>query len=138
MASSSTTLSTRTFISTLFATVQEQGFGASFRDALSDDVIWTATGSSPVSGVYRGKEAYLRDVLSVLHERLETQRILPRLHRMIVEEEWASVYFESSGVRAKNGADFSMEYLWLIRVVEREIVEVVGFYDQKKMHDIFE
>ena len=134
---STTTLSTRNFLSGLFATVHEHGFNTSFQDALSEDIIWTATGSSPLAGVYRGKEAYLGNVLSILHERLETS-IRPQVHRMVIEEEWASVYFESSDVRAKNGADFSMQYLWLIRVVQQKIVEVVGFYDQKKMHDIFE
>jgi uncharacterized protein len=57
---------------------------------------------------------------------------------MIVEDEWASVFFESEDVRGKNGADFSMQYNWLIRVVGGRIVEVVGFYDQKKMHDVFD
>jgi uncharacterized protein len=130
------THSTRRFLLKLFASIHETGFGTTFQDALSQDVVWTATGNSPLAGIYRGKQAYLDNVLNVLHERLATP-IRPQLHRMVVEGEWASVYFESRGVRGKNGSDFSMHYVWLIRVVEEEVVEVVGFYDQKKMHDLF-
>ena len=130
------TQSTRIFLSTLFSSVHTDGFGSSFQKALSENVVWTATGTSPLAGVYRGKQAYLDNVLNVLHERLETPIRLV-LHRMIVEGEWASVHFESSGVRGKNGSDFSMQYVWLIRVVEDTIVEVIGFYDQKRMFDLF-
>jgi hypothetical protein len=41
------------------------------------------------------------------------------------------------GVHGVNGSDFSMQYCWLIRVVDGWITEIIGFYDSKKMNDLF-
>lgn len=130
------TQKTRSFITNLFNSVGKDSFGQTFRDALSDDLIWHATGSSPLAGIYHSKQEYLDKVLYRLHDRLATP-VKPEIRRVIVEGEWASVYFESKDVKGKNGADFSMQYVWLVRVVEEKILEVVGFYDQKKMWDLF-
>ncbi|KAK3048880.1 hypothetical protein LTR09_009775 [Extremus antarcticus] len=129
-----TTSRTRAFIQHLFS----DSFGSTFLSHLSDNIIWTATGSSPLSGRYEGKQVYQTQVLDKIYERLEEPptRILDRI---LVDGEWATVHFHSVGVRGKNGADFSMDYCWIIKVdlERREVVEVVGFYDSKKMWDLF-
>ena len=126
---------TRTFFTNLFASISTSGFREDFLIALSDDIVWTATGTSPLAGRYEGKREYITKVLDPLHARLEDS---PRteLERMTVEGEWAAVQFRSKGARGRNGADFSMQYCWLMRVVDERITEVVGFYDQK-MYDLF-
>jgi len=130
------TASTRPFLEKLFAKISETGFQEPFLASLSDDVIWRATGDSPLAGVYRGKSEYIDKVLKPLHNQLVASP-RPTVDRIIVEGDWAAVQFTSEGARAHNGADFSMTYCWLIKVVDERIVEVVGFYDQKKMYDIF-
>lgn len=129
-------MTTRGMLEPLFAEVTRSGFGANFLKGLSDDVVFVASGTSPVSGRYAGKQVYVDKVLKPLGEKLETMPI-PRVERMIVDGEWASVLFRTEGVRGKNGADFSMQYCWIIHVVDNLIVEITGFYDQKKMIDIF-
>jgi ketosteroid isomerase-like protein len=44
-----------------------------FLDALANDLTWTATGSSPTSGTYHGKQEYLEKVYRALDERLVAQ-----------------------------------------------------------------
>jgi len=83
-----------------------------------------------------GQNEYIDKVLKPLHHQLEASP-RPAVDRMIVEGDWAAVQFTSKGARAHNGVDFSMTYCWLIKVVDERVVEVVGFYDQKKMYDIF-
>ena len=131
-----TTCKTRTFIETLFSTIADQGFGHIFLDHLSDDVVWTATGSSPMRGRYEGKQNYREQVLDKLHEKLEHSP-RPSIDQIIADRQWAAVHFHTSGARAYNGMDFSMEYCWLMKVEDDQIVEVVGFYDSKKMCDLF-
>ena len=133
---SGSTAATRTLLDEVFAGVGDTGFGAAFLAALDDDVVFTATGSSPLAGRHEGKAEYRAKVLDPLHERLATP-LAPVVEQTIIEGEWAAVRFRSEGVRGRNGADFSMTYCWLIKVVDGRIVEVVGFYDQKKMHDLF-
>lgn len=125
---------TRAFLQNIFESVDFDF--TTFGDYLSDDLVWTATGDSPLSGRYEGKESYLRQVLGPLHEKLASP-IKPILLRILVDGLWAAVHFRSENVRAKNGADFSMDYCWMMKVQGDKIVEVVGWYDQKKMWDIF-
>ncbi|KAI9699842.1 MAG: hypothetical protein M1820_007017 [Bogoriella megaspora] len=127
---------TRSFIEDLFGSISQEGFSDRFKDALHDNLKWTATGSSPVGGVYTSKEDYLNRCLSPLFARLATP-VNATVERILVDNEWATVLFRSEGVTGKNGADFSMSYCWIIRVVDKRIVEVVGFYDQKKVWDVF-
>lgn len=42
--------STRTFLTSLFNSISSSGFNETFLDTLSYDVVWTATGTSLLSG----------------------------------------------------------------------------------------
>ncbi|MFK4548208.1 ketosteroid isomerase-like protein [Streptomyces tendae] len=127
---------TRRTVERAFADVPQSGFTERFTEALADDLVFTATGTSPVAGRYESKTEYQTNVLARLHERLATP-IRARVEQVIVEGEWATVRFRSHGVQGVNGIDFSMEYCWLIRVVDGRITEITGFYDTKKMNDLF-
>lgn len=128
--------SVRDFLGDLFGAVNKGGLSDRFVNALHEDLVWTATGTSPLSGVYRSKQDYLENVLKPLHARLATP-VRPVVRRILVDGDWATVLLQTEGVKAVNGADFSMEYCWIMRVVDQRITEVIGFYDQKKMWDIF-
>ena len=136
MIMEATTNKTRLVIKSLFSTIADQGFGQLFLDQLAENVIWTATGSSPMRGRYESKQAYREQVLDKLHDKLEYSP-RPTIDRIIADDQWAAVYFHTEGARALNGLDFSMEYCWLMRVENDKVVEVVGFYDSKKMCDLF-
>jgi hypothetical protein len=43
-------------IQDLFANITREGCSTKFNDALADDLVWVATGSSPVAGTYEGKQ----------------------------------------------------------------------------------
>ena len=67
-----TTEDTRSFINSLFTAVALDNFGASFAAALSDSLVWTVTGSSPIAGRYEGKQVYIDEVLTPLRNVLVT------------------------------------------------------------------
>lgn len=52
----------RSFIENLFSAVSLDNFGASFSAALSENLTWTVTGSSPIAGIYHPKEMYISQV----------------------------------------------------------------------------
>ncbi len=128
--------STRDVLDEVFSSVSETGFGAGFIDRLADDLVFTATGDSPVAGRYTSKAQYQEKVLARLHERLATP-LKPAIEQVLVDGEWATVRFRTEGVRGHNGADFSMQYCWVLRVVDSTIVEIIGFYDTAKMVALF-
>lgn len=136
------TATTRAFIESLFTAVALDNFGTSFAAALSDDLVWTVTGSSPIAGTYEGKEVYIDQVLTPLRGVLDSLPV-PRVEHIFVDGDWATVHWRSEGVKGKNGADYDMQYAWLMRTQaghggERKIVEVIGFYDGQKVAAVFE
>ena len=112
------------------------GYNHDFLDALSDDIIWTATGSSPLAGRYEGKKEYSERILIPLRDRLATP-VKPIIDMILADGEWGIVQFHSEGVSGRNGADFSMQYCWIMKVVDQKITEVIGYYDSAKMRDLF-
>jgi uncharacterized protein len=127
----------KTFLEGCFDRLEKTGWdGSIFLEALADDLRWIATGSSPVSGTYHGKQEYVDKVYKPLDERLATWP-KPVVERIIGEEEWAAVQFHSEGGKGKNSVDYNMQYCWLMRVSEGKVREVVGFYDQLKVAELF-
>jgi len=53
------------FIQDLFASIAQEGWSTKFNDALADDLVWVATGSSPVAGTYKGNQVYLEKIISL-------------------------------------------------------------------------
>lgn len=135
--SSTATERTRRFLTDWFDQLEATGFdGGVFLGALSDDLVWTATGNSPVSGTFRGKQAYIDGVWHALDDHLETWP-KAEVQRILADGEWAVVEFHGVGGVGKNGTDYTLQYCWVVRVVEDRIVEVVGYYDQVKVDELF-
>ncbi len=134
---------TRAFLESLFSAVALDNFGASFAAALSDNLVWTVTGSSPIAGRYKGKQVYIDEVLTPLRAVLVSLPV-PIVEHIVVDGYWCTVVWRSEGVKGKNGADYDMKYAWVMRVDdeagngELKIVEVVGFYDGQKVTAAFE
>ena len=128
---------TRQFLTDWFARLEATGFdGGVFLDALSDDLVWTATGNSPVSGTFRGKQSYVEHVWRPLDDHLVTW---PRavVQRILADGEWALVEFRGVGGLGRNGTDYTLQYCWVVRVVDNRVCEVVGYYDQVKVAALF-
>ncbi len=126
---------TRSMLTAVFATWQSAQDPQPFVAALADDLVWTVTGTSPLSGTYRSKQEYLTNVLHPLTQRLQ---VLPTLvlKRLLVDGEWAAAHLEgyAAGRRAEN---YDMEYAWLIQVGDHKIRQVIGFYDSAKVNALF-
>jgi uncharacterized protein len=136
-SSISATEHTRWFLTDWFARLEATGFdGGVFLDALSDDLVWTATGTSPVSGTFRGKQSYIDNVWRPLDDHLVTWPTASVL-RILADGEWAVVEFRGVGGLGRNGADYTLEYCWVVRVVDDRVREVVGYYDQVKVNELF-
>ena len=128
---------TGTFLRTWFDDLAASGWTSEvFLARLSDDVVWTATGTSPVSGVYHGLAAYTDGVYRKLDAVLESWP-RPHVERIVAEGEWGVVEFSSTGGLGKNGVDYNMRYCWLMRVEGDRVTEVIGYYDTSKVEALF-
>lgn len=126
------------FLRNWFSILESTGWTAeTFLDALSDDVTWTATGTSAVSGTYRGKQAYIDGVYRPLDDHLASWP-KPTVERIVAEGEWGTVQFTSRDGLGKNGIEYNMRYCWAIRVIDNHVDEVIGYYDTTKVNALFE
>lgn len=125
------------FLRDWFARLAESGWTAEvFLAALDKDVIWTATGNSPISGTYRGREAYVEGI----YRRLDARLIcwpLAHVERIVADGAWGVVEFSSTGGLGTNGTDYNMRYCWVIHVSDTGVDEVIGYYDQQKVAELF-
>ena len=68
---------------------------------------------------------------------------VPIVEHIFADGDWATVNWRSEGVYGKNGANYDMQYAWLMRTKvddagDRKIVKVTGFYDSIKVNAVFE
>jgi ketosteroid isomerase-like protein len=57
------------FLRSWFDRLSESGWTSEdFLGALADDLVWTATGTSPISGTYHGRDAYIDGIYSQVCE----------------------------------------------------------------------
>lgn len=129
---------TGSFLHDWFNRLAESGWTTEvFLGALADDLVWTATGTSPISGTYRGLEAYTDGIYRRLDERLASWP-RPTVEKVIAEGEWGVVEFSSTGGRGKNGIDYNMRYCWIIHVEDDRVTEVIGYYDTSTVDALFD
>lgn len=120
-----------------FGRLTDTGFSSEvFLAGLAPDVVWTATGTSPISGVFRGLPAYVDGVYRPLDARL-LRWPDPVVERITAEGDRGVVEFRGVGGVGHNGCDYSMRYCWSMRVEGGLVREVVGYYDQSKVHELF-
>ena len=126
----------KALIQDLFASIAQEGWSTKFNDALADDLVWVATGSSPVAGTYKGKQVYLEKIMKRLGDRLLSWP-KPVVENIVVDGDTACVQFHGEGGVGKNGANFDMRYCWVIRLRDGLIAHVTGYYDSVKMTALF-
>jgi uncharacterized protein len=116
------------FVSKLFD-LWEKGDSAPFFAALAPDVTWITRGNTPISGTYRGKDAYLEKVYKPL---LAVFSGPTNCNVLRIPGDGDTVAVEWHGeTPTTTGFHYSMNYCWLIRVREdgEAIQEVTGYYD---------
>lgn len=94
---------------------------------LADEVRWTITGGSTLSGIYDGKKAFLdgpyRRLAGLLKEPMHA-----RVQRILADGDAVAVQWLGSGT-TQNGSAFSNEYCWIVRFEGERIVEVTSYFD---------
>lgn len=111
----------------------QRGDSKPFFDALAPDLIWTAKGSTPISGTATSKADYLERIYEPLLSifggptRCEIVRIVAEGNLVVVE--WRG---ETPTLA---GPDYVNDYCWIIRVSPdaTSIQEVVGYFDTARV-----
>ncbi|MET0637316.1 MAG: nuclear transport factor 2 family protein [Chitinophagaceae bacterium] len=113
----------------------ERGQG-SFFDLLDDDVEWTITGTSPVSGKYTSRKQFIDEVINPLNERL-SEKIIPRLLGLYAEDDMVIALWEGNAM-AKDNKPYHNVYSWYMKMKKGKIVEATAFFDTITFREIWE
>jgi uncharacterized protein len=113
----------------------EAGDSSGFFDAVADDVVWTAIGTTPISGVSHSKKEYLdktyHPLLAIFSGPTSCQ-----VKRIIAENDMVAVQWHGETPLAKGGI-YANEYCWIIRVAGDKLVEVTGYFDTAVVNALF-
>jgi ketosteroid isomerase-like protein len=129
-------MAAKQFVTQIFERWQ-QGDSKPFFDALAPDVIWTAKGSTPISGTVKSKAEYFAKIynplLSIFAGPTSCQIVRILAEGDIVVVEWRGETPTTSG------STYSNDYCWLIRVSPdaTSIQEVVGYFDTARVDQLF-
>ncbi len=122
-------MSAKEFVAGVFEKWEKGDNAAAFFGALAADVIWTARGTTPISGTVHGKDAYMEKVYQPLKSVFNGPT---SCHVRQVFGEGNMVAVEWHGA-TPNTTDvvYAQDYCWLIRVSEdgTKIAEVRGYFD---------
>jgi len=110
------------------------GTGGVF-DLLADDASWTIVGTTPVSGTYRSRQAFLDTVIGPFGARMASP-LVPTVRGLYAEGDTVIAYFEGAGT-AKDGRPYFNVYTWFLTLKDGKVVEVTAFFDTVEFNDFW-
>lgn len=105
-----------------------------FDEILAEDVVWTIKGSSPSSGVYRGRRDFLERAVMPFAIRL-SQPVRPVNWRLWVDGDHVILNWYGEGV-ARDGQRYRNDYAWILLMKEGQAREVTAFLDLAPYDDV--
>ena len=119
-------------ITVIFAETAK-GNGRPYIEAIADDAVWIGRGHNSWSGVYRGKEAILSDLLGPLSKLLDGRNtcIPTRIHA-----DGDFVIVEAKGQnQLKGGRRYDNEYCFVIKMRDGKMIEITEYLDTELVSD---
>ena len=105
----------------------EHGDHGPFFEIVADDVTWTVIGSTPISGTYQGKQAFLDGAVGRIHDALAGPIRARVLH---VFEDGDHVILQWVGESSmRSGEPYHQVYCWVMRLDGGMIVESTAYLD---------
>jgi uncharacterized protein len=113
----------------------EAGESSRFFAAVADDVVWTAIGSTPISGVSHSKAEYVTKTYLPL-QTVFAGSTSCKLKRIVAEDDIVVVEWHGETPLAKGGI-YANDYCWVIRVSGEKLAEVTGYFDTAVVNTLF-
>ncbi|WP_199840274.1 nuclear transport factor 2 family protein [Streptomyces sp. AS58] len=110
--------------------------GGSFYDILTDDAVWTITGSSPIAGTYTSRQQFLDEAIEPLSERLSVF-VKPTVRGLWVDGDTVFAQWDGHGV-AKDGQPYDNTYSWILHMKDGRVTSAVAFFESSVVTDLWE
>ena len=104
-----------------------KGDGMAVFNLIADQVEWTITGSSPISGTYTSKHDFIEKALKPQREHL-TGPPVAQVHAVLAEDDWVVVQWEGRAT-TKTGMPYNNQYCYVLKVIDGTIVRGTTYWD---------
>lgn len=121
-------------VTSLFAK-WEAGDSSDFFAAVADDVVWTAIGTTPISGVSHSKKEYMDKTYLPL-QAVFAGATSCKVKRVVVEGDTVVVEWHGETPLARGGV-YANDYCWVVQVAGDKLVEVTGYFDTAAVQALF-
>ncbi len=102
---------------------------------VSDEVTWTVIGSTPISGTFHSKRAFIADATSKLTAGLATP-ISGAIRSVMADGDHVIVQWEGQA-EMTNGGRYDQHYCWVMRLADGMVVETVAYLDTEMVAAVF-
>ena len=103
---------------------------------LAEDAIWVVAGSSPYSGTYRTREAFMEDAVKPITDKLATP-IVPTVRQIVAQGPNVVVHWDGQAT-AKDGSRYENSYSWHMQLENGRITRVTAFLDTWRLVQLME
>ena len=103
------------------------GDGMAIFRLLADDVKWTVIGSTPVSGTYRSRQAFIDGAVTKIGSRIDGI-VTPKIVDILAEGDTVVLRWDGDG-RMRDGTPYRNRYSWAMRFSGGKVVEGTAYLD---------
>lgn len=101
---------------------------------LADDAVWVVAGSSPYSGTYPTREAFMEDAVKPITDKLATP-IVPTVRQIVAQGPHVVVHWDGQAT-AKDGSRYENSYSWHMQLDNGRITRVTAFLDTWRLVEL--
>jgi len=94
---------------------------------LADDAVWVVAGSSPYSGTYRTRQAFMEDAVKPITDKLATP-IVPTVRQIVAQGPHVVVHWDGQAT-SRDGSRYENSYSWHMQLENGRITRVTAFLD---------
>ena len=127
-------MNAKELVTNLFAK-WEAGDSSGFFNAVADGVVWTAIGTTPISGVSHSKQEYMDKTYLPL-QAVFAGATSCKVKHVVAEGDAVVVEWHGETPLARGGV-YANDYCWVVRVAGDKLVEVTGYFDTAAVQALF-
>jgi len=102
---------------------------------LTDDANWTIVRNSVVAKEYKGRKAFIDEVIVPFNARM-AKPLVPTVRGIYADGDTVVVLFDAEGT-AKDGKIYANTYSWFLRFQDGSIDNSVAFFDSIHFNDLW-
>lgn len=114
----------------------EQGDSRPFFGLVSDEVRWTVIGSTPISGTFNSKSAFMEGAAGKLTAKFAGP-VMAQIVDVCAEGDKVFLQWEGSS-STTDGRPYEQTYCWVLTMSEGEIVEAFAYLDTGLVSSVME